>query len=50
MGDAIDGGVNGRSDSKLRSTGECDEYGEFGEFPDGDKGGVWVPSRNQSPR
>lgn len=42
----IDGllrGVNERSNSRLMSTGECEENGEFGELPEGDKGGVYVP-------
>lgn len=34
------GGVSERSSSKWRSTGEC---GEFGELPEGDKGGVLIP-------
>lgn len=29
--------------------GECAEYGEFGELPEGDKGGVCVPSISQPP-
>ena len=36
-------GVNERSNSKLMSTGECVENGEFGELPEGDNGGVYVP-------
>ena len=46
MRDATDGllrGVSERSNSKLMSTGECRESGEFGELPEGDKGGVYVP-------
>ena len=47
VSDAIDGllrGVNERSNSELISTGECMECGEFGELPEGDKGGVCVPA------
>lgn len=50
--DAIDGslrGVDERSNSGLMSTGECMENGEFGELPEGDKGGVCVPSTSQTP-
>ena len=36
-------GVSERSSSGLISTGECMENGEFGELPEGDKGGVCGP-------
>lgn len=55
MREAIEGllrGVKERSNSGLMSMGECSENGEFGELPEGDKGGVppWVPSMCQLPR
>lgn len=42
--------VNERSSSRLMSAGECMENGEFGELPEGDRGGVHVPSISQIPR
>ena len=47
MCDTMEGllrGVSERSNSGLISRGECVEKGEFGELPEGDKGGVYVPS------
>ena len=41
--------VSERSNSKLISIGECIENGEFGELPEGDKGGVYTPSISQLP-
>jgi len=41
--------VSERSNSKLMSTGECMESGEFGELPEGDKGGAHTPTISQRP-
>lgn len=42
--------VSERSNSKLTSTGECMESGEFGELPEGDKGGVYTPFNKSASR